>query len=159
MIGTTRSRVSFFMNKFRKLGLISYNEKIEVHNSLLSAVLHGKPEIERMNQQTSRSRASPGLCHREIAVGARRSAFARKQGVRHHTVAKAVAWPGVTSPTLLPYSSVQSKEACNEDDNDDNADDVKDVHCVLRLSYARFNMKSRCLNRKRPGLAVSSVVR
>jgi CRP/FNR family transcriptional regulator, cyclic AMP receptor protein len=47
MIGTTRSRVSFFMNKFRKLGLISYNGKIEVHNSLLSAVLHDKPEIER----------------------------------------------------------------------------------------------------------------
>ena len=47
MIGTTRSRVSYFMNKFRKLGLISYNGKIEVHNSLLSAVLHEKPEIER----------------------------------------------------------------------------------------------------------------
>ena len=47
MIGTTRSRVSFFMNKFRKLGLISYNGKIEVHNALLSAVLHDKPEIRR----------------------------------------------------------------------------------------------------------------
>ena len=47
MIGTTRSRVSHFMNKFRKLGLISYNGKIEIHNSLLSAVLHEKPEIER----------------------------------------------------------------------------------------------------------------
>ena len=46
MIGTTRSRVSFFMNKFRKLGLISYNGKIEVHNALLSAVLHEKPEIQ-----------------------------------------------------------------------------------------------------------------
>jgi CRP/FNR family cyclic AMP-dependent transcriptional regulator len=46
MIGTTRSRVSFFMNKFRKLGFISYNGKIEVHNSLLSAVLHDKPEIK-----------------------------------------------------------------------------------------------------------------
>ena len=47
MIGTTRSRVSFFMNKFRKLGFISYNGTIEVHNSLLSAVLHDKPEIKR----------------------------------------------------------------------------------------------------------------
>jgi CRP/FNR family cyclic AMP-dependent transcriptional regulator len=47
MIGTTRSRVSFFMNKFRKLGLISYNGHIEVHNSLLSTVLHDKPQIER----------------------------------------------------------------------------------------------------------------
>ncbi len=43
MVGTTRSRVSHFMNKFRKLGLISYNGNIEVHNSLLSAVLHEKP--------------------------------------------------------------------------------------------------------------------
>jgi len=50
MIGTTRSRVSFFMNKFRKLGFISYNGKIEVHNSLLSAVLHDKPQIERDEQ-------------------------------------------------------------------------------------------------------------
>ena len=54
MIGTTRSRVSFFMNKFRKLGLISYNGKIEVHNSLLNAVLHEKPEIER-NDPTSKA--------------------------------------------------------------------------------------------------------
>jgi len=43
MIGTTRSRVSYFMNKFRKLGLISYNGHVEVNNSLLSAVLHEKP--------------------------------------------------------------------------------------------------------------------
>src|SRR5450432_2813550 len=47
MIGTTRPSVSFFMNKFRKLGLISYNGKIEVHSSMLSAVLHEKPEMER----------------------------------------------------------------------------------------------------------------
>ena len=47
MIGTTRSRVSFFMNKFRKLGLISYNGKIEVHQSLLNAVLYEKPELKR----------------------------------------------------------------------------------------------------------------
>jgi CRP/FNR family transcriptional regulator, cyclic AMP receptor protein len=45
MIGTTRSRVSHFMNKFRKLGLISYNGHIEIHNSLLSAVLHEKPVL------------------------------------------------------------------------------------------------------------------
>ena len=47
MIGTTRSRVSSFMNKFRKLGFISYNGKVEVHQSLLHAVLHDKPQIER----------------------------------------------------------------------------------------------------------------
>jgi len=45
MIGTTRSRVSFFMNKFRKLGLIDYNGSIEVHNSLLNVVLHEEPHI------------------------------------------------------------------------------------------------------------------
>ncbi len=46
MIGTTRSRVSFFMNKFRKKGLIHYNGKIEVHRSLLDAVLRDKPQIK-----------------------------------------------------------------------------------------------------------------
>jgi CRP-like cAMP-binding protein len=46
MIGTTRSRVSHFMNKFRKLGLIDYNGQIEVHNSLLSAVLHERPQLK-----------------------------------------------------------------------------------------------------------------
>jgi CRP-like cAMP-binding protein len=40
MIGTTRSRVNFFMNKFRKLGFIQYNGEIHVNNSLLSMVLH-----------------------------------------------------------------------------------------------------------------------
>jgi CRP/FNR family transcriptional regulator, cyclic AMP receptor protein len=43
MIGTTRSRVSFFMNKFRRLGFISYNGKLEVHSSLLSVVLAESP--------------------------------------------------------------------------------------------------------------------
>jgi CRP/FNR family transcriptional regulator, cyclic AMP receptor protein len=47
MIGTTRSRVSFFMNKFRKLGFIDYNGKIDVHQSLLDSILHDKPEISR----------------------------------------------------------------------------------------------------------------
>ncbi len=46
MIGTTRSRVSFFMNKFRKLGLITYNGGIHVHSSLLNVVLHEQPEIK-----------------------------------------------------------------------------------------------------------------
>jgi CRP-like cAMP-binding protein len=45
MIGTTRSRVSFFMTRFRKLGFIDYNGHIEVHRSLLNLVLHEKPEI------------------------------------------------------------------------------------------------------------------
>ena len=47
MIGTTRSRVSFFMNKFRKLGFIDYNGGIEVHSSLLNVVLHDQPQIDK----------------------------------------------------------------------------------------------------------------
>ncbi|MBR1154246.1 Crp/Fnr family transcriptional regulator [Bradyrhizobium sp. JYMT SZCCT0428] len=50
MIGTTRSRVSYFLNKFRKLGLISYNGKIEVHRSLLNAVLYEKPQLQRADE-------------------------------------------------------------------------------------------------------------
>jgi len=50
MIGTTRSRVSFFMNKFRKLGFIAYDGSIEhgieVHSSLLNVILHDQPRIE-----------------------------------------------------------------------------------------------------------------
>ena len=44
MIGTTRARVSFFMNKFRKLGFIKYNGAIEVHTSSLNAILHDLPQ-------------------------------------------------------------------------------------------------------------------
>ena len=47
MIGTTRSRVSTFMNKFRQLGFIKYNGELEVHNSLLNVVLHDHPELRR----------------------------------------------------------------------------------------------------------------
>lgn len=46
MIGTTRSRVSFFMNKFRKQGYVDYNGKIEVHRSLLEAMRHEKPQLD-----------------------------------------------------------------------------------------------------------------
>jgi CRP/FNR family cyclic AMP-dependent transcriptional regulator len=52
MIGTTRSRVSFFMNKFRKLGFIEYNGKLEINNSLLNVVLYDKPEIKRKDEAT-----------------------------------------------------------------------------------------------------------
>jgi hypothetical protein len=40
MVGTTRSRVNFFMNKFRKLGFIEYNGGLKINDSLLSIVLH-----------------------------------------------------------------------------------------------------------------------
>jgi len=52
MIGTTRSRVSFFMNKFRKLGFIEYNGKLEINNSLLNVVLYDKPEIKTKDEAT-----------------------------------------------------------------------------------------------------------
>jgi CRP/FNR family transcriptional regulator, cyclic AMP receptor protein len=45
MVGTTRSRVSVFMNKFRKLGFIEYNGDLRVHNSLLDMVLHDNPHL------------------------------------------------------------------------------------------------------------------
>jgi CRP/FNR family cyclic AMP-dependent transcriptional regulator len=45
MIGTTRSRVSTFMNKFRDLGFIEYNGELKVHNSLLNVVLHDNPRL------------------------------------------------------------------------------------------------------------------
>ena len=74
MIGTTRSRVSFFMNRFRKLGLIEYNGRIRVHKSLLNVVLHDKftqrnperPALVRPPRVFDRSRphaarAVPGL--------------------------------------------------------------------------------------------------
>jgi CRP/FNR family transcriptional regulator, cyclic AMP receptor protein len=46
MVGTTRARVSYFMNKFRKLGSIDYNGGIQVHSSLLNVLLHDKPQIK-----------------------------------------------------------------------------------------------------------------
>jgi CRP/FNR family cyclic AMP-dependent transcriptional regulator len=64
MIGTTRSRVNFFMNKFRKLGFIEYNGELIVHNSLLNVVLHGDPEIRREKLGTDGANGpSPSLRH------------------------------------------------------------------------------------------------
>jgi len=55
MIGTTRSRVSFFMNRFRKLGFIEYNGRIRVHKSLLNVILHDHlPDRNAKNPNLSR---------------------------------------------------------------------------------------------------------
>jgi CRP/FNR family transcriptional regulator, cyclic AMP receptor protein len=52
MIGTTRSRVSFFMNRFRKLGFVKYNrDDLEVHNSLLNVVLHDNPHLKERERK------------------------------------------------------------------------------------------------------------
>jgi CRP/FNR family cyclic AMP-dependent transcriptional regulator len=59
MIGTTRARVSHFMNKFRKLGYIDYNGHLTVHNSLLHVVLYDKPEIGTDDAPTRRAATRP----------------------------------------------------------------------------------------------------
>jgi CRP-like cAMP-binding protein len=61
MIGATRSRVSFFMNRFRRLGLIDYNGHLEVHSSLLNAVLHDDPHI---NPRRGSALSRPGRSRR-----------------------------------------------------------------------------------------------
>ena len=60
MIGTTRSRVSFFMNRFRKLGLIEYNGRIRVHKTLLNVVLHDELP-ERNNSEKPLSGTLHGI--------------------------------------------------------------------------------------------------
>jgi len=57
MIGATRSRVSFFLNKFRRLGFIDYNGHLTVHRSLLSVVLHDDPRAALSSQGDNASRA------------------------------------------------------------------------------------------------------
>lgn len=57
MIGTTRARVSFFMNKFRKLGYIDYNGRLKIHNSLLNVILYDKPEINLREPRDGRGAA------------------------------------------------------------------------------------------------------
>ena len=66
MIGTTRSRVSFFMNRFRKLGFIDYNGRIKVHKSLLNAVLLDRlPAVKRERPRASATaRSRPKLTRR-----------------------------------------------------------------------------------------------
>jgi CRP/FNR family transcriptional regulator, cyclic AMP receptor protein len=59
IVGTTRSRISQFMNKFRKLGLIDYNGQIVVHNSLLSVVLNDNPHLHTRTQRPAVRRAQP----------------------------------------------------------------------------------------------------
>ena len=73
MIGTTRSRVSHFMNKFRKLGFIDYNGHLEVHSSLLNVVLHDQPQILGAHAAAGSSDAKVAL--RPIFPGTRVSSL------------------------------------------------------------------------------------
>jgi CRP-like cAMP-binding protein len=68
MIGTTRSRVSFFMNRFRKMGFIEYNGRIRVHKSLLNVVLH-----DQLPEQNSERPAIPPAPHVRLRSVKRRS--------------------------------------------------------------------------------------
>lgn len=70
MVGTTRSRVSFFMNRFRRLGFIDYNGRIQVHKSLLNAVLLDRlPEHDSQTPRLARgSAARPDHCVVELCA-------------------------------------------------------------------------------------------
>lgn len=69
MIGTTRSRVSFFMNRFRKLGFIEYNGRIRVHKSLLNVVLHDQlPERNAVNASILDTPLRPSMAARRAAT-------------------------------------------------------------------------------------------
>jgi len=69
MIGTTRSRVSFFMNRFRKLGLIEYNGRIRVHKSLLNVVLHDRYTDGNAQKPNTNTRRPNGIRKPKTAGG------------------------------------------------------------------------------------------
>ena len=67
MVGTTRSRVSFFMNRFRKLGLIEYNGRIRVYKSLLNVVLHD--QFTEHNPERPPGSATPRIRSKPVTRG------------------------------------------------------------------------------------------
>ena len=93
MIGTTRSRVSFFMNRFRKLGFISYDGRIQVHKSLLNVVLldqlpeHNATRPPILSKASSASKASSGVSRLTSAINKRKSSSRSRKdsvaGTRH----------------------------------------------------------------------------
>ena len=78
MIGTTRSRVSFFMNRFRKLGFISYNGRIQVHKSLLNVVLLDQLPEHNAQRPPILPKAIPGGSRRASKFSQRKS-FSQRQ--------------------------------------------------------------------------------
>jgi CRP-like cAMP-binding protein len=78
MIGTTRSRVSFFMNRFRKLGFIEYNGRIRVHKSLLNAIL-----LDRFPEIDSERVHSPATASTSGTAGARPKPVRRARQAHH----------------------------------------------------------------------------
>jgi CRP/FNR family cyclic AMP-dependent transcriptional regulator len=69
MIGTTRSRVSFFMNRFRKMGFIEYNGRIQVHKSLLNVILHD--QLPEQNAEKPPIMSAPKVEPRRKRPGSR----------------------------------------------------------------------------------------
>jgi hypothetical protein len=67
MVGTTRSRVSFFMNRFRELGLVEYNGRIRVHKSLLNVVLHD--DFTESNPERPPGSATPRVRSKPARTG------------------------------------------------------------------------------------------
>jgi CRP/FNR family cyclic AMP-dependent transcriptional regulator len=89
MIGTTRSRVSFFMNHFRKMGFITYNGRIHVHKSLLNVVLHdgppGRHSVSASLLDTKRNKTTAGK--RASATVNMREALATSRAAMAYSVA------------------------------------------------------------------------
>jgi CRP/FNR family transcriptional regulator, cyclic AMP receptor protein len=75
MIGTTRSRVSFFMNRFRKLGFIEYNGRIRVHKSLLNIILY-----DQASQQNAVNATLLGPSHVPTAIESNMAADTKREG-------------------------------------------------------------------------------
>jgi CRP-like cAMP-binding protein len=71
MIGTTRSRVSFFMNRFRKLGFIEYNGGIRVHKSLLNVVLHDSWDTDELQKEPVENRGASATAEKRRRVAPR----------------------------------------------------------------------------------------
>ena len=84
MIGSTRSRVSHFMNKFRKSGFIDYNGKIEVHQSLLNSLLRDKPHIREHEPRSYRNHESMGQLAARQAKGSARLTIKDQIGMQGH---------------------------------------------------------------------------
>lgn len=80
MVGTTRSRVSFFMNRFRKMGFIKYDvgDNLQVHSSLLNVVLHDDDGTSRISQIKNAS----GHVRRSLEPPARRGGPPDKERAR-----------------------------------------------------------------------------
>jgi hypothetical protein len=74
MIGTTRSRVSFFMNRFRKMGLIEYNGRIKVNRTLLNVVLHDQLSKENSERPVVASGSAEKVKFRKRTSPEKRSA-------------------------------------------------------------------------------------